>query len=233
MRRCLRWMRWLVALVLFLAVPPTAKADPITLTIIAVVGLAAATGISVGLATGSVGRGLLAFLFPPLASFLTPKPKFGSGAPQGREISVRQSNAPWQIVYGLRRVGGVAVPVGMAGANNEFLYLVYLWCYGGPDGIEEITSIYFGDELAINGSTPVAKYTGFITVENHLGTDAQVASALLLADLPSVWLATDKFSGHAYTVLKLKWDQDKFSDFSIENVRAQLKGRKVLGKSVV
>jgi len=190
--------------------------------IIAAIGLTgiAATVVSVVLGVAvTVGLGFLSRLLAPKP----PKP-----VPLGRDLTVNASDAAWQIVYGQRVVGGSLFALEMAGANNEFFYVGIVWCYGGPDGIESIDEIWFGDEIAITGTTPIGKYSGLITVEHKLGTDAQAASTILTTDLPTRFSSTDKGSGHAYTVLKLKFDQDKFSDFSIEGIRAKIKGRKVL-----
>jgi len=184
----------------------------------AVIGLGAITSAIVGIAV-TVGLGFLARLLAPKP----PKP-----VPVGRDLTVNASDAAWQIVYGERVVGGSLFALEMAGANNEFLYVGIVWCYGGPDGIEEVVEIRFGDEIAVTGTTPIGKYTGLITVEHKLGTDAQAASTILTTDLPSRFSSSDKGSGHAYSVLKLKFDQDKFSDFSIEGIRAKIKGRKPL-----
>lgn len=180
--------------------------------------------ILISIIVGTIASVAISFV----ARLLTPKPKAPKIAPQGREISVRQTDAPWQIVYGEQRVGGVFALIHAAGTNSEFLYLALVLCYGGPDGIQSIDTIYFGDELAVTGTTPIAKYTGYITVENNLGTDAQTASSLLTTDIPGVWPSTATLAGHAYTVLKIKFNPDLFSDFSMENIRVQLKGRKVL-----
>ena len=174
-------------------------------------------GIAVSVGLGFIQRALM------------PKPRgLGAPKPTGRELSVRQSDPYWQIVYGPDRVGAAIMPVGMAGANNEYFYFIGIWAHGGPDGIGSIDTIYFGDEVAVNGTTPIAKYTGLITVEHHLGTDAQTASTILTTDLPAVWTSAHRLRGHAYTVFKLKYDQDKFSDFSVERIRAQITGRVVL-----
>ena len=166
--------------------------------------------------------------FEFLAGLLSPKPK--APRPQGRDITVRQPDAFWQIVYGEMRVGGVLGFLHLAGSKNEFLYAVVLLCYGGPDGIESIDKIFFGNEEATfdGAGAATGKYAGYATLEKNLGTDGQAASPLLLADLPGVWLSTDKFSGHAYIVLKLKHNPDLFSDFTTESIRVQLKGRKEL-----
>src|SRR3990172_3852397 len=184
----------------------------------AIIGLGTLASTLIGIAV-TVGLGFL-------SRVLAPKPP--KSIPLGRDVTVNQPDAAWQIVDGERVVGGSLFAIETGGANNEFLYVGIVWCYGGPDGIEAIEEIRFGDEVAVNGTTPISKYTGLITVEHKLGTDAQTASTILTGDLPARFSASDTGSGHAYTVLKLKFDQDKFSDFSIEGIRAKIKGRKVL-----
>jgi len=176
-------------------------------------------------ATIAIGIGVTAGL-GFISRLLAPKPP--TSGPLGRDLTINQPDAAWQIVYGEMVVGGSLFAIELLGTNNEFLELGIVWCYGGPDGIESIDQIWFGDEVAVNGTTPISKYTGLITVEHKLGTDAQTASTILTGDLPARFSATDKGSGFAYSVLKLKQNDQKFSDFSIEGIRAKIKGRKVL-----
>ncbi|MGH9650634.1 MAG: hypothetical protein ACRD3I_09220, partial [Terriglobales bacterium] len=148
--------------------------------------------------------------------------------PQGRELTTREPDAAWQVVYGERVVGGTLFAIEMSGTNNEFLTLGIAWCYGGPDGIEAIDQILFGDEVAVNGTTPISKYAGLITVDHKLGTDAQAASTLLTGLAGGRFTSSDVGAGHAHTVLKLKFDENKFHDFSMDQVRARVRGCKVL-----
>ena len=161
---------------------------------------------------------------------LAPKPTLSAAATQGREFSVQQSAPYRQIIFGQRVVGGAFLPVTIAGASNEFWYFIMLWCEGLGNQIEEIAEIRFGDEIAVTGTTPIGKYSGYITVEHHLGTDAQTASSLLTTDVPATWTSTDRLRGIAYTVFKLKYDADKFSDFNLQQVRARIKGAHVLNR---
>jgi hypothetical protein len=161
-----------------------------------------------------------------LARLLSPKPP--KPGPVTRDVTVNQPDTAWQIVYGLRVVGGSLFCIELSGTNNEFLTVGIVWCYGGPDGIESIDEIWFGDEVAVNGTTPISKYSGLITVQHNLGTDTQAALSLLTGLPGSRFVSTDVGAGHAYTVLRLKFDENKFSDFTIEKIRAKIKGRKVL-----
>lgn len=189
--------------------------------------------IIIGAVAGLIGAGSIAsvvlgvavtFGLGLLSRALSPKPRSSSVGTQGREITVRHSTAPWTIGYGIQRHGGVLRLVSLGGTNNEYMYLAIMVAYGE---IESIDKIYFGEELAATGTTPEAKYTSVLTVENHLGTDTQTVSTILSTDLPSLVTSTDTAFGHAYTVLKLKWDPDVYSDFSVEGIRIEYHGRKV------
>jgi len=55
-----------------------------------------------------------------------------------------------------------------------------------------------------------ARFAGALSIEYHTGTEAQTASAMLLAAFPSKWTANDTGVGIAYAVLKIKNDPTVF-----------------------
>ena len=62
---------------------------------------------------------------------------------KGVLVNKTSSNASLPVIYGQRKVGGVAVFMETSGTDNEFLYMIMALCEGG---IESCEKIYIDDK---------------------------------------------------------------------------------------
>ncbi len=156
---------------------------------------------------------------------LAPKPK--KGLTGGITATRRNPTAYRRILYGQRRVGGTVVYLDSRWSSNDLLDLVIVLA---GHQIEEISQMWFGDELAWDkdtGAQSPFQYTFSDglggTREFHLGTPGDPASPYLLANSP-LWTNTHKLSGCAYVVLSLRYGPDVYPN-GIPNITFILKGK--------
>lgn len=158
----------------------------------------------------------------------TKKPKSPSFDSSGLQntITIRNSAAPRQIIYGEVRTGGVLVFAETSGSANEFLNLVIV--LAGHE-VEAIDDIYFNDEVVpLSSNAATGTYAGYAWVYKHLGSASQtVDTDLQTAVGSSTWSNDHRLRGIAYIYVKLKFNSDKFPG-GIPNISAIVQGRKVL-----
>lgn len=206
----------------------------------------AAVSAAVAVATGtSIVAAAITFVasvaLSGVSRALQKKPKtpdVGSASFDSRErtLTVRQPVAPWRVVYGRARVGGVFVFLGTTpqGANaNGFLHAVIV--LAGHE-VEEIGSIYFDDyeiPLTFSGNgwrASSGKYVNdagesYVYFEKYLGTANQTASGWLVSRGIG-WTDAHRLRGRAYIYAQIQWDADKFPN-GLPNITAIVKGKKV------
>ena len=169
---------------------------------------------------------------------LAPKidpPNFGTALESGITVTAKAPTAPYRIVYGSSRVGGVIVYAETTSDTNEFLHMVIV--LAGHE-VDDITTIFLGDdavalETTSNDSngipifTPTSsdKYSGKLRVKKHFGDALQVADANLVSDVTQ-WTTNHKISGKAYLYLKFSFDSDVYPN-GVPNVSAIVKGKKL------
>ena len=169
---------------------------------------------------------------------LAPKidpPNFGTALESGITVTAKAPTAPYRIVYGSSRVGGVIVYAETTSDTNEFLHMVIV--LAGHE-VDDITTIFLGDdavalETTSNDSngipifTPTSsdKYSGKLRVKKHFGDALQVADANLVSDVTQ-WTTNHKISGKAYLYLKFTFDSDVYPN-GVPNVSAIVKGKKL------
>lgn len=135
---------------------------------------------------------------------------------QGVLLNTAGTIDPINVVYGSRKIGGTLVYAAASGSSNEYLHVVLALCEGE---ISAINTVYL-DNVASSDS----KFSGLVTIEKYVGTDAQAASAALGLACPA-WTSTHTLSGVAYLYLKLQYSQSVFS--SIPVITADVDGKKV------
>ena len=169
-----------------------------------------------------------------LAPKLDP-PNFGTALESGITVTSKAPTAPYRIIYGESRVGGVIVYAETTSATNEFLHMVIV--FAGHE-VDDITSIFLGDDIVSlettsndsNGIpiyTPTGsdQYNGKLLVKKHLGNPDQLADANLVADV-SQWTTAHKIQGKAYIYAKFTFDKDVYPN-GVPNVSAIIKGKKL------
>ena len=78
---------------------------------------------------------------------LAPKidpPNFGTPLESGITVTAKAPTAPYRIIYGESRVGGVIVYAETTSDTNEFLHMVIV--LAGHE-VDDISSIYVGDDV--------------------------------------------------------------------------------------
>jgi len=169
---------------------------------------------------------------------LAPKidpPNFGTALESGITVTAKAPTAPYRIIYGSARVGGVIVYAETTSDTNEFLHMVIV--LAGHE-VDDIPTIFLGDDIVAlettsndsNGIpifTPTSsdKYNGKLRVKKHFGDASQLADANLVADVTQ-WTTNHKISGKAYLYLKFSFDSDVYPN-GVPNVSAIVKGKKL------
>jgi|11BtaG_2_1085332.scaffolds.fasta_scaffold03165_5 hypothetical protein len=155
-------------------------------------------------------------------------PTFGGGNKKNRGYNVTQTGAALdhQVIYGKMKVGGVRVFDGTTGTDNVQLHRVL--AFAGHE-IESFEEIYINDEVAtIDGSgnvTSPSRYSGLVTIKEHLGTSTQAADSSLVSAV-SGWTGNHRLRGIAYLYVKLTYDTDAFPN-GVPEISAVIKGKKV------
>ncbi|HZP22825.1 MAG TPA: hypothetical protein VFB04_05220 [Terriglobales bacterium] len=155
-------------------------------------------------------------------------PSFAQDA-QTRQLNIRQTVAPWRVIYGEGRYGGILVYVQLTGASNEFIHMVFVHCSGE---IEDIPKMYFVndaglEEVPVDGSgDATGKYAGYVHWEKRLGTTSPAAYSSLVSDSGGKWTNNHLGKGHAHSYVRLKWSADLFPN-GLPEIRWDIKGRKL------
>ena len=135
-------------------------------------------------------------------------------------VTVRQTVAPWRVIYGRRRVGGTIVYASVTG-GQQILNLVVVFA---AHRVHKIGAIYFDGELAFReDGTGAGRWREFISVEKRLGTDSQTAFSGLVG-ATSEWTSAHRLRGHACIYLRMEYDPDAFPT-GLPNITADIWGR--------
>lgn len=136
----------------------------------------------------------------------------------GLLVNTRSTEDRVRVIYGTRKVGGTFVYMGVAGEDNEDLWLVLSLAEGECEGVlqgAEVDQIFLGDKLWDTYGDKVSYWF-------HAGTPDQAADESLSAAIPE-W--TDPRKNRCYLVMKLSWDRDRFMGLPV--ITAILEGKKV------
>lgn len=146
----------------------------------------------------------------------------------GRMQNVRSTAQPRLTLYGKLRVGGQLAFVGNSGTDNEFLWLVLVHA---AHEVHAIDKYYINGEVVPMTGTEASsgnRFNGHFWAYPHLGTDGQAADANLVAAFPGQWTSNHRLRGCAYTVFKLKWNnEENVWPNGIPVLTAEIRGKKV------
>lgn len=136
-----------------------------------------------------------------------------------RKIMARDASGLRSIIYGQARTGGQLVFLESSGPDDEYLHLIVVFaahpCYG-------ITEIYFNDDLALLGTTPVGEFAGVLEASIQLG-DQVAADPVAVANAPS-WTDVHLLLGQTYGYFKLKFDKEVYGS-GIPRITATILGK--------
>jgi hypothetical protein len=148
------------------------------------------------------------------------------------QVSVRQPLAPWQVVYGRERRGGVFTYLVASGLNNKFLNVVITLA---GHQVTDIPAMYFdGVQIPVDGNGDgTGKYgatdgsgEAFVHWEKKLGAPGEPAFPGLIAQAPSQWTANHRQDGRASCYVRLKWDATLFPN-GMPTITFDIKGKPV------
>lgn len=136
------------------------------------------------------------------------------------------------VVYGTREVGAIVVDRNVTdqsgGANNEFLHVMCVFCYGEIDGFEEF---YFGDVswndkrwLKDKNNPNGAKW---FTYESRTGAAGQSA-VNAVGKLNSFSSENSKYEGLAVAFFTFQQDKDQSIWQGDPQIKARVRGKKCL-----
>lgn len=189
-----------------------------------------AAGLTLGFSWGAFGAALV---LGGVARALAPKPKaasFGDSSVGGMQ-TVRQPVAPWQIIYGKRRVSGVITYVELTHEDNHVLHMVVTFA-GHP--CNAITKIYFDEyelQLDSQGREMSSRYihesgtASHVNVFKSLGDEAEGVQPFpeLVAWSRERWTAQHCQTGRTKVYFRLHFHRDKFPQ-GIPNITAEIEG---------
>lgn len=140
-----------------------------------------------------------------------------------RLLTIRQSIAPWQIIYGRARVGGTLTYVY---ENSGILWMVITLA---GHVCEEIGDIYLDDEvvtLDVDGLVTSGRYANYVRIKKSLGTEAGQPFPDLITDTGGEWTDAHRQTGRTKILIGMSANRDVFAS-GVPNVTAIVKGRKV------
>jgi hypothetical protein len=193
-------------------------------------GVAAAIGsfISTTLAAGGLGAFALrlgASLLLSAASSALSKKQVPT---QGRQITVRASVEPRELVYGFVRKGGLIVFMENNGSENRNLDLVVVFA---THRVKSIGNIYFDGRLAFPaGSTTITDAYGgpsrpYAFISRKLGTDDQTSVGAFVSDFGSgLWTSAHRLQGCAHVAVRLVANLSYFPN-GLPNITADIEGK--------
>ncbi len=153
-----------------------------------------------------------------------------------RQQTVRSTIESQKIIYGEALVSGPISYIGLKGTDNEDLYQVIT--LAGHE-VEAITDIHFDNQIisnsAINsgnangGAVGSGIFSGYATINKHLGLATETADPLLVAAFTD-YTSAHRGDGLAYLAMKWVFNEDSaetWNKYSPQNVKAIVKGKKV------
>ena len=193
----------------------------------AAAGLIAGTAITLA----SVGTAFVGSILVGTANMLMAKNgKRSSSLSANRSITqtIKGSNEPRTVVYGLTRVSGVIVYAASTN-TNQYLHLVIALAGHKIQAIDEIllgdVSVPFDQISATTSMVSGGTLKDLARIKKYTGSDTQEADAQLVSEVAE-WTSAHRLRGIAYVYVRLKYDPNKFPS-GIPNVTAIVRGAQV------
>lgn len=211
-----RFLLAFAAAVLLLSLDPIASTSgqveaPFVIPLIVVgvayaLGYATLTAVIITIATTALSFIAQALMQKPSAG---PSPTYDTGLVKiDQQQSVRQSAAPHRVIYGRARVGGIFA-LEETTDRNQNLWFCLMFAAHQCEAVEEIwlddEKLVFADSDFGNVTEGKFKDVAYFNAPN-LGSDFQLADSYLRANIPTIWLETDRLRGIANICGRLRWD---------------------------
>jgi len=222
-----------LALAFFLIATP-AEAIPVAFVATALgLSLTGWAAAAITFALNFVLAAALSFVAQALFKPSVPSTKAPGAADQAsvdNKITVRQSAASRQIVYGEMRIGGIYAFIHSTDSNNH-LHVVVMVAGHEIDSFQEVwvndAAYSVEDDLDDDGFISKAgdKFGTKLRFKFHLGAADQAADADLIAECGSdAWSTTDRLRGIAYAYVRLVWNADTFGG-GVPNLSFVVRGK--------
>lgn len=168
-----------------------------------------------------------------VAQSLAGKPKQYTQGPRSRDITVRGTVEPAQLVYGEAKSGGFIAFYGTSGTNNKYLHFVVVYAF---HQCEDITDLWLDGTLIPDADI---ESTGEVTTTayqdsgsklyawRHLGAKAQTADSVLTSAFSGKWLSTHRGAGVAYVHFRMERSERVYPNGSPASFFALVKGRRL------
>lgn len=138
---------------------------------------------------------------------------------QDRKVMSRSASEARRIVYGTTRVGGVIRYMESSGDDSEFMHIIVIFA---AHSCQQIQRVYFDDELALLGTTPVGKYVDNLVAYSEVGKQTG-ANTNIVNSTPSGWTSNHKLLGQTYMYFRLKYDTEVYN--GLPNIDALIVGK--------
>jgi hypothetical protein len=171
-----------------------------------------------------------------LEKSLAGKPKRnGLGNPQGavRDVTVRGTVEPMQVVYGEVRTPGFLAYMACSGTNNKYLHAVVVFAAHQIDSYQTFMvdgrPFNFSD-IDGSGNVGSANFTDTasrLSAFCHLGTKGQTVDTVLNTAFPTDWDTNHRGAGVAYVHFRLEFSEKVWPNGAPGNFFALIRGRKV------
>lgn len=168
-----------------------------------------------------------------ISQSLAGKPK-RDAARAGRDVTVRGTVEPMQMIYGEVRSPGFIAFFGTSGDQNRYLHFVVVYA---AHQCEAITDIWMDGRhipaIDIDGSGNVSTNaftdgaTSKLVARRFLGTKSQAADALLTAAFPGVWTANHRGAGVTYISYRLDYSEWVWATGAPSSFFALVRGKRV------
>lgn len=158
--------------------------------------------------------------------------------PRGRDISIAQTDAPHQVIYGECIVGGI---ITFINETNSRQWLNHIITLSGHE-IQSVESLYLDGNLitflsafsttgqwSTGGTKPNGNsidYTNKAHVAVNLGSDSQAALSGAIDQNPGYWTSSHRQRGCAHVWMILSWDPELFGEGQPE-ISFKVKGKQV------
>jgi hypothetical protein len=167
--------------------------------------------------------------------------KYLQGLPRQREVSVSQTDKPWQFVYGKTRVGGVYSFLRAFGGSSHKEKLGTVVTYACHQ-ITSVEKLWLDENLvSFSGAEPdygVANggtkpdgasidYSGLVWLyAGNKGTSGQSAYSEAVSDHSGFWTTDHRQREHAHTYIRFKYNAEKFPNGE-PDIALEVKGKPV------
>lgn len=223
--------------VAYAAMAAAAAAEPISISILAAVGIQAAAGSFAAVATTWALTTAASIGLSYAATLLTSK---STTSASGVQTEVQMGgDVPRQIPFGTCRTAGQFVYFCGVGEKNKELYLVYALADWECDGLDHVYIDDVRKELSAFGASGtedvlylVEDYGADFTIAFFRGAPDQLADSVLVAAAASrntglgAWTDDHRGAGICYARIKLTFSEDKFQG-GIPQIEFQLRGAKL------